>query len=253
LGTLTLTACDAQQQPARDPSPRPLELTFSSSVSYAQALREVTAIGLPPGFMCGGFGDLTNPKHPLTYDALWQPQGQQARFAASHHLFVAHGPAEDPRWGVQQLPGVLSIAIAISYTPDYDHLPTPHPGAAAYVCHVKAEPVPAGNLVLAGSNASFPFLHVQFTRQTTYDEALATMSDLGIGLALPCYEEHVSLPRSGIPTSSVPWSPLGQEQPFAATHTLTVEPTRGLVSTQWRQQLTQATGVTSVQTYTPSC
>lgn len=61
-------------------------IEFSSSVSYGQALREVTDIGYQPTVQCGFAEDVAAGQ--VLRGITWQPVGQRDRFNKTHVLFV---------------------------------------------------------------------------------------------------------------------------------------------------------------------
>ena len=87
LGLLCVAGCSSQAtrpQTGGPPAPREWLLTFAPTVSYNQALVEVTDYGFQVGRNCG-------PQYVIgvyTYTTLWQPQGQLASYAATHQLYV---------------------------------------------------------------------------------------------------------------------------------------------------------------------
>jgi hypothetical protein len=112
-----------------------------------------------------------------------------------------------------------------------------------YVC-----PTPTIVVDRLGSAEAGAYAQVVFDAAQTYDDALYTVSDLGIYLADPCYEQAV------FDRKSPAWHPMGQETSFTATHTPAVRTGIAVTAVTWRQQLSASAGVTQVTTpYAPQC
>lgn len=188
------------------------EITFKSSVSYAQALRLVTNLGLLPERSCRG---AVNE---------WQPMNLKADF--SGYLLVGSTTASAPLWldrlkanpDVKQVQGNPVFFGCRSYRVE-------QPTKPGYLPTEKS-----------GSYAS-----VTFSSGTSYDTALNTIITLGFRLANPCYEMQRAQGKKPV------WTTIGQESAFATSHTLLVATTRGN-ATNWQQQIQATTGVVKVET-----
>jgi len=90
--------------------------------------------------------------------------------------------------------------------------------------------------------------YVKVTFATTgisYDDALYTASSMGFRLAAPCYEQEAGKPAD--------WYPMGQQQAFASTHTLTLA-TSNMSPTDWQIRIAHTSGVTNVvEPYKAAC
>jgi len=88
------------------------------------------------------------------------------------------------------------------------------------------------------------YIQVSFAAGTSYDQALAAVSVLGLRLADPCYEQTQLKPT---------WHSMGQEPAYSATSRLTIA-TTGADATTWKQQLASTAAVTGVIVlYQPAC
>lgn len=200
------------------------EVTFAPFLTYAQALRTVTALGMQPDLQC---------------DEGWEYNGQRDQFSSTHALLVL--PTLDslaPDW-VTRLgasPGVVSIREAREAPPAGTPVPTDGP-FAWYVC-----PTPTVVVARLSSAEAGAFAQVAFVPTRTYDDALYTVSNLGLRLVDECYEQALLAQKSPA------WHAMGQETTFTATHSLVVQTGIGVTAVTWQQQLNAATGVSSVVT-----
>ncbi|HEY7348204.1 MAG TPA: hypothetical protein VH599_07760 [Ktedonobacterales bacterium] len=225
-GLLTLgTSQSATAAAASIPYMHPFFARFTPSVTYEQALRLVTDLGLQPAFDC----------------AIWQPMGQQDAFAKEHRLLIAPAYLMAPDdWFVrlQQTAGVETVVEGFptiaGYTP-----PTSVPADAVYTC-------PSQGTAPLNSGEAGTFAQISFASpQTTYDQALFDVSDIGPQLADPCYEQ------SQLQRFSLPWHPMGQADRFAQSSTLIVQTNKQVTSAQWRYQLRALPNVIAVETLAP--
>ncbi len=208
----------------------PQTITFAPSITYAQALRAVTDLGLQPALNC---------------DEGWEYNGQRDQFASTHTLVVVQSYASlAPDWGprLEANPGVVSIHDAQEAPPAGTPEPT-YANAAWYVC-----PTPAVDVSELTSAEAGAYAQVVFDAAQTYDDALYTVSNLGLQLVDPCYEQAL------LAQKSPQWHPMGQETSFAAMHSLVVETRTGITPATWQQQLSATQGVSQVITpYTATC
>lgn len=212
------------------PPPEPQWVTFATSVTYTQALRTITDLGLQPGLIC---------------DEGWEYNGQRDQFASTHGLVVVRSYASlAPDWGPQLEgnPGVVSIHDAQEALPAGTSEPT-YDNVAWYIC-----PTPAVDVARLTSAEAGAYAQVVFDASQSYDNALYTASNLGLQLVDPCYEQALLAQKSPA------WHPMGQESSFAATNKLVVETRIGITPVTWQQQLSATQGVTQVITpYTAQC
>lgn len=208
----------------------PQMVIFAPSVTYEQALRTVTDLGMQPGLNC---------------DEGWEYSGQRDQFAITHGLIVVRSYASlAPDWGtrLEASPDVVSIQEAREAPPAGTPAPTGGP-FAWYVC-------PTPTVVVAGltSAQAGTYAQVAFGATQSYDDALYMVSNLGLQLVDPCYEQAL------LAQKSPPWHAMGQESSFAATHALVVETRIGITPATWQQLLSASAGVTSVVTpYAAPC
>lgn len=166
----------------------------------------------------------------------WQPVGQRDAFIHEHRLLVELA-SSPPDWfnrlkatpGVQNT-GFLDPKDYLCRTIIYG---TPPPGVA----------VPL-NATQAGTYARITFS----SPLNTYDAALYTVSNLGLRLVDPCYEQ--ALLHRGKPL----WHPMGQEQSFTSTPSLIVATSKEVTSSLWKEHLRALPGIVSIASpYTATC
>ena len=208
---------------------QPLGVIFASSVSYAQALRLITDLGLQPSAFCGS-------------PSVWQPVGQHDLFEQGHFLVVAPGYETAPDdWSARLLasPGVQALKDVHPVYPG-DQIEATPDNFVLYPCPpILTSSPPSGSPMRIGNHLSYA--RVSFVAQQTYDLALYTISNLGLGLADLCYEQALSQGNSPI------WHPMGQEHAFSTTHALIVQ-TPGLASNMWQQQLAADPNISKIET-----
>ena len=188
------------------------DITFKTSVSYTQALRFVTDLGLQPATGC------ERPE--------WISEGFKQDFnqPLGGSIPVVSTAAAAPLW-LDRLKDDKDITqVWIN--------PTNHcsnsPAALKWL--------PA-SLPVAQSGS---YARVTFSNKTSYDTALDTTMTLGFRLANPCYEQQRAQDKK--PT----WTSMGQESSFAASRTLLLATTPSN-ATSWQQQLSTTTGVLKVE------
>jgi hypothetical protein len=228
-------------------------------MSYDDALRAITDLGLQPSVACGYGADLTAGR--VITDMQWQPAGQRSIFVREHQLFVTFTPLAAPDWGArlthvhgfvrnteQQWNQILycpdlgsaatypidpATSTSVSFTPPDTSRPTHTPTVLAYAQAI-----------------SSPNARVVFTPTTTYAEALSTISDLGVRLADPCYERK----HAGNQTTSAQWPGAGPEQRFSVSHSLIVAAAPLATPIRWEQMLGSEAGVANITVpYTATC
>src|SRR5579885_1762218 len=214
---------------------------FASSVSYAQALRELTNLGLVPALYCG-----TSSNEGLEE---WQPMGQRDAFLRNHLLFIWPGYLTAPtdwRQRLQTLPDVRDVRDGFAQHP-WDNGTQPA-DLAMYQCPPGAGSTPTSNAPVVLNAANVSYVAVTFAKPgETYDTALSLMVNLGLQLTDPCYV------RSSEQGATPPWHPMSQEDSFAATSHLIVLAYSGITSAQWQELLRASPGVTSAEVFTPQC
>lgn len=180
---------------------------FSDSVSFQQAIRLITDLGLQTTAFCA---------------FQWKPMGSETDFANGHLLTIVATVNSSPLWfnRLQTMPGVVSVQAA-----------GPHScPMMRYDPHA---------LKFLGPDAPITYVRATFSGGSGYDAALDAVNNLGFRLANPCYEQARS--RGDKPT----WNAAGQENTFGSSHTLLIAIT-SYDATTWLSQLKSAAGVTSV-------
>lgn len=164
--------------------------------------------------------------------------GQRDTFMRDHQLRFISTLASRTDWfaRLKVTPGILDVSYkSVIYCPSVVY-GVPAPGVAI--------PLNAGE---AGD-----FVRIAFSSAIgTYDDALYVVSNMGLQLADPCYEQAQLYPQ-GKPRPS--WHSMGQEQAFAMTQTLIVQTIKRVTSSLWQQQLHALSGAVSIQTpYASKC
>ncbi|HUY75327.1 MAG TPA: hypothetical protein VMV29_01050 [Ktedonobacterales bacterium] len=225
-------------------------VTFAPTVTYAQALRMLTDVGMQPSLHCWSVNGF----------ALWQPVGQRDLFAQWHSLIVlpntdGPNPFTGRSWVDElrfYLPGVVALHEA---TPEFDARyqlvvsPTPRYFVGAtlatddtvgYTCppSIHGADVSPSTLIMLQQNA-LTYARISFAPAISYDAALYDTVNLGLWLADPCYETYNPIATQTPKPSYVQ----GQEVGFARTHSLVVTPGSG-ASNLWQRQARGLAGAT---------
>ncbi len=183
-------------------------IQFASTVSYQQAVRLITDLGLQTIAFCA---------------SQWKPMGSDTDYANGHSLTIAATVNSSPLWfnRLQAMPGVVSVQADGPHSCPmmrYD------PNAPRFL----------------GLDAPVTYIRATFSSGTAYDSALDAVNNLGFRLANPCYEQARS--RGDKPA----WNTAGQENAFASSHMLLLATTSDNATT-WLAQLKSAEGVTAVE------
>jgi outer membrane protein assembly factor BamB len=183
------------------------QVQFASTVSYQQAVRLITDLGLQT------FADCSFQCRPM---------GDQNGFPTYHWLTIAATVNTAPLWfnRLQTTPGVVGVQAD-----------GPHS------CPMMRYDPKA--LKLLGPDAPVTYIRATFSGGTGYDTALDAINNLGFRLANPCYEQARS--RGNKPA----WNTAGQENVFGSAHTLLLA-TTSFNATTWLSQLKSLVGVTKV-------
>lgn len=211
------------------PAPDPEPIIFAPPISYAHALRLLTDIGLQPSLECTPYAGHYTPGSTLQPQAVWQPVGQKETFSKKHQMWVSptFSAPLDWRLRIAKIPGVQFGSASF--------LPCPHV--------IYGTPPPNVTMPLTSAQAG-TYARITFTSSQTYDTALYTVSNVGLGLVNYCYELAEIAANSGTQPS---WQFTGQEQQFTQTHTLVVEIETRVTSSLWKMQLYAQPGVLSVE------
>ncbi len=214
----------------------PTPLIFRASISYQQALRVISNLGLQPSLACfPSIGHYT-PGSTLQLRSVWQPVGQRETFAQIHQLWVQPTFSAPLDWRLR-----------------LEKMTEVHFGTSRYLAcpHVIYGTPPIGVIMPLYSAQAGSYARVTFTTSQHYDTALYTVLNLGLGLANYCYEQAALASGRG-PAPS--WQPAGQEEMFTQTHTLLVKTSTLVTSRLWQSQLRTQSGVVSIQiNYTAHC
>jgi hypothetical protein len=199
MGIVAVAGVGLWPQESRAPSkyappPASFPLYFDPSVSYDDALRAVSDLGLQPSVECGYEGDLKAGR--VITHLQWQPAGQRAFYLSEHRLLVALTPLTPTNWTerLKRVPGWVA-----NNTPERASQPLSCPtgdtGWGADSSRFRqASPTLSENsdsaptVMTYPQAASSPTARVVFAPSTTYDEALYEISDPGLRLADSCYE-----------------------------------------------------------------
>lgn len=182
-------------------------ISFTTSTSYAKALRLITDLGLQTYAPC--------------LDA-WQPEGDADGFQNQNHGFlVSSTPVGATNWynRLQASPAVMSL--------------TANPIYSCPLMRANQQPpfLPA--------NQAGTYVKVTFSYTTGYDGALNIVNALGFRLANPTYEQQRAQ------GTQLLWSSMGQEGIFSKTHTLLLA-TTSYNAFNWATQLKKTTEVVQV-------
>ena len=216
------------------PDAPPIEgvpILFDSSVSYADALREMTDLGVQPAVFCGYQSDINVGK---VIESKWLPAGQQDRFQQEQRMWVVRTINASPNWSynLYHLPGFhadpLRLTTNFSCTDGHQNAGPPPPKDAPDVLTDEQ----TGNQI--GTYA-----YVTFAAGVDYDTALYDISNLGLRLADPCYEQSL-LPHQ----QPEQWHPMNQTITFSYSHALVVSPAPLTSAVTWRDQLRKLPDVT---------
>ena len=236
--------------PNHPPDVQSYLVSFAPTVSYAQALRLLTDLGVPPAIDCG---TLSGGRARIP----WQPMAQRARFLRDTSLLVFPLLSTAPvDWGRR----LTSTGVVRSIQPGFPVFPggiaTPPSDLVPYACPApigsRAAP-PATPVVMAnGDDGVAVFARITFAAPLdNYDAAVQLVSDLGLVMTDPCYFNQASRSDAANPP---PWHPMGQEATFAAARALLVATTTHFTSTLWRQQLAASPGVATIESpYIAQC
>ena len=214
---------------------------FDASVSYADALREMTDLGVQPAVFCGYPSDVAAGK---VIGSKWLPAGQRDRFQQEHRMWVVRTITGHDWLKMYRLPGFHTDSSSQSFGCSDGHGnagPPPSQGAPDVLTLN-----PADNQLIKQIGT---YARVTFAPTVTYDAALYDISNLGLRLANPCYEYSL-LPNHQPQT----WLPMGQEITYHASNVLIVAPAPLVSAVTWRDQFRTLPDVTTADTsYHPTC
>lgn len=210
---------------------------FDASVSYADALRAMTDLGVQPAVFCGYPSDVAAGK---VIETAWLPAGQRDRFQQEHLMWVVKTITAPPDYAYKlyRLPGFHTDSSSQNFGCSGGHANAgpPPPKGAPDVLTLN----PADNQVIKQIGT---YAYVTFAPGVDYDTALYDVSNLGLRLADPCYEQSL-LPHR----QPEQWHVMGQEITFSYSHALVVAPAPLTSAVTWRDQLRKLPDVASADT-----
>jgi hypothetical protein len=209
--------------------PGSLAVTFAPSISYEKALRFVTEIGLQPALDCAIDVRMVTPDSGkgIVPQQLWEPVGQRENYLSKHQLLIdtATPPAD---WSnrLNTSPEVLSVGFL---------------EPSNYTCKRVVYGTPSGKTAIPlPASVAEQYVRITFNAQENYDNALYAISNEGLRLADPCYDQ------ARLKGQNPPWHPMGQEKTFAATHTLVVATSKKITSNLWQEHLKAIPAILSI-------
>jgi hypothetical protein len=230
-------------------------VSFTASTSYATALRLVTGLGLQLQQPCQVA--LTDKQGKIIGGLAWSPVGREEYFkvtqSTSTHgtigkpptvtvetilpeLFVLTTPLAPADWlaRLQSSPNVSSTDTHATF--NCPNIGGVQPSGSAQVG--TGSPTPTAKITSIAPQQVGRYVTVTFTaHNVSYDDALYTVANMGFRLASPCYEQEAGKPAD--------WHPMGQQQAFASTRTLTLA-TTDMSPTDWSTRIAHTSGVTKV-------
>jgi len=160
---------------------------------------------------------------------IWEPVGQKTQYAKKHQIQILPGSPSVDWWGhLQAIPEVSNIGF----------LDPPQ-----YLCDSSAlvYGTPSANTPLPlAARDPLHYARIVFHSQESYDTALYIISNEGLRLADPCYDQAKQKEKQ------VDWHPMGQEKVFTTTHTLIVATNKGITSNLWQQHLRTLPSIASL-------
>lgn len=238
LAILAITVgCEASKGPDA-PHARPVPVLFDASVTYAEALRGMTDLGIQPALFCEY---RNNSDSGNGTDLPWLPAGQRDRFQQDHLM-----------WVIQTITASADWSYKVYRLPGFHKGPSSQDAYCSGSQNSASPPLPTGNPNLLTYEQAFSqsgaYVYVTFASGVDYDTALYDISNLGLRLADPCYEQSF-LPHQ----QRESWHPMGQEITFSYSHALVVAPAPLISATVWRDQLRKLPDVAEEISYHPVC
>lgn len=116
---------------AEGPPHGPEPVIFAPSISYNQALRLITDMGLQPSLDCPPSAGHYTPGSTLQPQPVWQPVGQRETFSQNHQLLVSPTFSAPLDWRLRlvKIPGVQFGASQVIICPRVIY-GTPLPGVS---------------------------------------------------------------------------------------------------------------------------
>lgn len=198
------------------------EVTFSTGTAYDDALLLVTDVGLQLASSCEASTRL-DPSGTTVFWAPWYPRSQRQNYEAAGAVHLS----------LSVLPTTLAPSDWIDRLRKLPEVHIVQPAQVVSACtivRISATPPTADENDLLPPSQIGIYAHLTFPPSTIYGAALDAVTNLGLRLADPCYEQARATGKSP------PWHPMGQEDTFAGSQTFLVA-TTVRTSTRWRDQV----------------
>lgn len=217
-GSTTGTTSTAEQTSGSSaPWPGSLAVTFAPSISYEKALRLVTEIGLQPALDCR-IAIQMNTGKAVVPQQLWEPVGQKDSYFPQRQLLVDTATPPSDWWNrLTTSPGVSRVGFL---------------NPSKYRCKAVTYGTPSAKTpVPLTARVEEQYSRITFNVQENYDEVLYIISNEGLHLADPCYDQ------AKLQGKKPSWHLMEQEKAFTSTHTLLVATSKGVSSNLWLEHL----------------
>jgi len=234
----------------QDISPTLAVVSFEISFSYEDALRSITALGLQPTIPTIGS---TQYKGGIIQTWVpWSPVGEKELYAQGHPIIIPHhlAASEHPErthtiW-ISPTPLAptnwidrLRAIVGVHTVEFLDWFSSPA---------IHTDPCPPGSVIALAEDQAGIYVRITFSLPANgYDTALYLISDLGLRLADPCYEQAKV---KGMPLN---WHLMEQENMFAHEQVLIVATTT-ITPSDWEIRLRNANEIVTIEVpYTVRC
>lgn len=239
-------------------------VSFTAATSYQSALRLVTNLGLQLQQPCQIAQ--TNPQGRIIGGLSWSSVGRKEFFKVTESTSTQGTSGKTPTVTVERTLPALYVSATPITPADWiarlkassivksintqAHFSCPNIGPVQPIGVIGGTPSQSPSTASSKITSIAPQqagsdLTVTFSGSSSYDDALYIASNMGFRLAAPCYEQEAGKPAD--------WSPMGQQQAFASTHTLTLA-TTDMSPTDWATRIVHTAGVTKANTaYKASC
>jgi hypothetical protein len=224
-------------------------VSFTASTSYATALRLITGLGLQLQQPCQVAQ--TDAQGKIIAALAWSPVGQKEYFKATQSTSTHGTIGKTPTVTVETILPELSVYTTAIAPADWlarlhastnvssinAHVAFSCPSIGFTRSSADSPTQPARITSIAPKKAGTDVLVTFAANGMSYDDALYIASNMGFRLAAPCYEQEVGKPAD--------WHPMGQQDTFARSHTLTLA-TTDMSPTDWVTRITHTAGVAKV-------
>ena len=239
-------------------------VSFTAATTYQSALRLVTNLGLQLQQPCQIAQ--TNPQGRIIGGLSWSAVGRKEFFKVTTSTSTQGTIGKTPTVTVERTLPALSVSVTPITPADWiarlkassivksintqAHFSCPNIGPVQPIGTIgstpnQSLPTTSSKITSIAPQQAGTDLTVTFSASSSYDDALYIASNMGFRLAAPCYEQEAGKPAD--------WYPMGQQQAFASTHTLTLA-TTDMSPTDWATRIVHTAGVTKANTaYKASC